>query len=169
MEKLDDKGLSLILFLKDDFHILVSLPSAVSTFQFASKIYASTADWPSFYSWWCHLFSSSLTPPSGSPISTPNPLYFPVACSPGLLSIHQAFLHVLTLCYYLRATRLGNCSQEADFLDLIFHCYVMIRQQHQDAFRKCWLCVVPCGRQNTLSDPFCKNLVGQIRPRHVES
>lgn len=115
------------------------------------------------------IFSPHLTPPSGSPISTPIPLYFPVACSPGLLSIHQAFLHVLTLCCYLRATRLGNCSQEADFLDLIFHCYVMIRQQHQDAFRKCWLCVVPCGRQNTLSDPFCKNLVGQIRSRHVES
>lgn len=99
----------------------------------------------------------------------PDPPYFPVACSPGRFFIPQALLHVQTLCCYLRATRLGNCSQEADFLDLIFHCYVMIRQQHQDAFRKCWLRVVPCGRQHTLSDPFCKNLVGQIRPRHVES
>lgn len=168
MEKLDDKWLGLIL-LKDDFQILVSLPSAVSTLQFASKLYASTADWPSFHSWWCHLFSSSLTPPSGSPISTPSPPYFPVACSPGRFCIPQALLHVQTLCCYLRATRLGSCSQEADFLDLIFHCYVMIRQQHQDAFRKCWLRVVLCGRQHTLSDPFCKNLVGQIRPRHVES
>ena len=101
--------------------------------------------------------------------SPPHPPYFPVACSPGRFFIPQALLHVQTLCCYLRATRLGNCSQEADFLDLIFHCYVMIRQQHQDAFRKCWLRVVPCGRQHTLSDPFCKNLVGQIRPRHVES
>ena len=140
------------------------------TFQFASEIYTSTADWPSFYSWWCHLFSSSLTPPSGSPISTPTPAYFPVACSPSLFFIHQTLLHVLTLCCYLRAIRLGNCAQETDFLDLIFPRYVTIRQQHQeDAFRKCWLCVVLCGRQNTLSDPFCKNLVGQIRPRHVES
>lgn len=115
-----------------------------------SKIYTRTP-------WCCHLSILSLTLPLTCPISTPSPL--PVAYNSSLLFIHQMLLHVLSLCWALRATRLGYRPRETDFLDLMFHCCVAVKHQHQVVLRKCWLCVVLCGRQNTLSDPFCKNLL----------
>lgn len=84
---------------------LLFSPSSFTLPLFPSKIHASTPGWPSR-----HLFFPSLTPVPISPISAPRP--FPVACSCSLFFIHQTSLHVLTLCWDLRAARLGYCCQE---------------------------------------------------------